>query len=91
MGTRRWWTIVALLASGLIGLGTATRAWAAETKDEIIEAEMLKDLDLLREANMAQQGELLRRMGIVERLRLLESLKFLESSTPPDPARKEGN
>ena len=91
MGTRRWRTMLALLASGLIGLGTATRAWATETKDEIIEAEMLKDLDLLREANMAQQGELLRRMGIVERLRLLESLKFLEGSTPPDPARKDGN
>ncbi len=83
--------MLALLASGLVGLGTASRAWAAETKNEVIEAEMLKDLDLLREANMTQQGELLRRMRIVERLRLLESLKFLEDSAPPDPARKEGN
>ena len=83
--------MLALLASGLVGLGTASLAWAAEPKDEVIEAEMLRDLDLLREANMAQQGEFLQRMRIVERLRLLESLKFLEDAAPPDPARKEGN
>jgi hypothetical protein len=83
--------MLALLASGLVGLGTASRAWAAEPKDEIIEAEMLKDLDLLREADMAQQGELFRRMRIMERLRLLESLGFLEGSMPHDPATKEGN
>lgn len=83
--------MLALLASGLVGLGTASRAWAAEPKDDVIEAEMLKDLDFLREANMAQQGDFFRRMRIVERLQLLESLGFLEGSTPADPATKEGN
>ncbi len=85
---RPGWRILALFACGLVGFAAGPQA--AETKEEAIEAEMLKDLDLLRETNMAQQGEFFRRMRFLERLRLLESLKFLEGSPPTEPAAKEG-
>ena len=83
--------MLALCTWGVVGFATASRAQAAERKGEVVEAEMLRDLDLLRETNMAQQGDFFRRMRIVERLQLLESLGFLEGSTPADPATKEGN
>lgn len=89
MGARPWWWALAVCACGLAGLAAGSRAGAAEPKAEVVEAEMLKDLDILREANMAQQGEFLRRMGVLERLRLLESLPFLEGLAPADPAAKE--
>lgn len=89
MGARpRWWAL-AVCACGLAGLAAGSRAGAAEPKGEVVEAEMLKDLDLLREASMAQQGEFFRRMRVLERLRLLESLPFLEGPAPADPAAKE--
>jgi len=81
--------VLALFACGLAGFAAGSRARAAEPKDEVLEAEMLKDLDLLRETNMAQQGEFFRRMKVLEYLRLLESLGFLEGSLPPEPAAKE--
>lgn len=90
MRTRPWWRAVVLLAAGLVGLVAGSRVGAAESKDEVVEAEMLKDLDLLRETNMAQQGELLRRMNVMERLRLLESLGYLEGVPAQAPATKEG-
>lgn len=89
MQTRRRWRVGVLLAAGLVGLVAVPRARAAESKDEVVEAEMLRDLDLLRETNMAQQDELLRHMRVLERLRLLESLGFLEGSPTQGPATKE--
>jgi len=88
------WKMLAVFACGLVGAAGwvpmpngypcagvgAVRAWAAETKEEIVDAEMLKDLDLLREVTMTQQGELLRRMSFWERLHLLERLRLLEST-----------
>ena len=69
------WRMLAVFACGLVGVAGGTRAWAAEAKDDAVDAEMLKDLDLLRETSMAQQSEFLRRMRVLERLRLLESLR----------------
>ena len=85
----RWWGILALFACGLVGFAAGSRVRAAESKDDAVDAEMLKDLDLFRETNMAQESEFFGRMRILERLRLLESLRFLESAPPPDPAVKE--
>ncbi len=87
---RPGWRILTLFACGLVGFAAGSEVRATGTKEEAIEAEMLKDLDLLRETNMAQQGEFFRRMKFLERLRLLESLKFLEGSPPTEPAAKEG-
>lgn len=56
----------------------AVRAWAAETKDEVVDAEMLKDLDLLSEVEVAKDRELLQRLRFWERVRLLERLQYLE-------------
>jgi len=86
--TPRWWGL-ALLACGLVGFVAASRVQAAEPKDDVLEAEMLRDLDLLRETNMAQQGEFFQRMGVLEQLRLLESLRFLEGSPAQGPTMKE--
>lgn len=81
--------MLALLTCGLSGFAGASRVQAAEPKDDVVEAEMLRDLDLLRETNMAEQGEFFRRMSVLERLRLLESLRFLEGSPAQDPTTKE--
>ena len=97
------WRMLAVFACGLVGIAGrvpmpdgyprasvgAVRAWAAETKEEVVDAEMLKDLDLLKEVNMAQQRELFRQLSFWERLRMLERLRLLESPTAPDPAVKE--
>lgn len=80
--------MLAVVACGLFGVAGGTRAWAAETKEEVVDAEMLKDLDLLREVNVPQQGELLGRMRFWERFQMLERLRMLETTTP-DPAAKE--
>ncbi len=72
------WRMLAILACGLVGAAGGTLAGAAETKEEVVDVEMLKDLDLLREVNVARERELLQRMGFWERLRLLERLRYLE-------------
>ncbi len=90
MGTRRAWRMLALFASGLVGFAAGSRVRAAEPTDEVVEAEMLKDLDLLSETDMPQPGEFFRRMRVLEYLRLLESLRVLEGSAPSEPATKEG-
>lgn len=96
------WKMLAVVACGLFGVAGrvpmrdgyphvsvgAVRGWAAETKEEVVDAEMLKDLDLLREVNVPQQGELLGRMRFWERFQMLERLRMLETTTP-DPAAKE--
>lgn len=89
MAARTGWRMLAVFACGLVGVAGGTRAWAAETKEEVLDAEMLKDLDLLKEVNMAQQRDLLRRLAFWERLQMLERLRLLESPTPPDPTVKE--
>jgi len=86
--TPQWW-VLAFLACGLVGFAAASEVRAAEPTDDVVEAEMLRDLDLLRETDMAQQGEFFRRMEVLERLRLLESLRFLEGSPAQGPATKE--
>lgn len=104
MAMRPTWRALLLVACGLVGLAGrvpmpdgyprvsvgAVRARAAEPKDDAVEAEMLKDLDLLREVNVARDGELLKRLRFWERLRLLERLKYLEGTTRTEPAAKEG-
>ena len=67
----------------------AVRAWAAETKDEVVEAEMLKDLDILREVNVPRDRELLQRLRFWERLPMLERMRMLETTPPPEPSGKE--
>jgi hypothetical protein len=56
----------------------AVRAWAAETKDDAVDAEMLKDLDLLSEVEVDKDRELFQRLRFWERFRLLERLQYLE-------------
>lgn len=73
------WKTLAVFACALVGFaGAGTRAWAAETKDEVVDAEMLKDLDLLSEVEVAKDRELLQRLRFWERVRLLERLQYLE-------------
>jgi hypothetical protein len=79
------WKMLAVFACGLVGLtgrapvpGAGMRAWAAETKDEAVDAEMLKDLDLLSEVNVAKDRELIQRLRFWERVGLLERLRYLE-------------
>lgn len=79
------WKMLAVFACGLVGLtgrapvpGAGMRAWAAETKDEAVDAEMLKDLDLLSEVEVAKDRELLQRLRFWERFGLLERLRYLE-------------
>lgn len=79
------WKMVAVVACGLVGFGgrvpmpeAGVRAWAAETKDDTVDAEMLKDLDLLSEVEVAKDRELLQRLRFWERFRLLERLRYLE-------------
>lgn len=86
------WKMLAVLACGLVGFagrlsvpdgspraGVGTgRAWAAEAKDDPVDAEMLKDLDLLSEVEVAKDRELLQRLRFWERFRLLERLRYLE-------------
>lgn len=78
MSARVVWKVLAMVACGLVGVGGGPRAWAAETKDEVVDAEMLKDLDLLSEVNVARERELLQRMRFWERFRLLERLRYLD-------------
>ena len=72
------WRMLAVFACGLVGVAGGTRAWAAETKDETVDAEMLKDLDLLREVNVPRDRELLQRLRFWERFPMLERLRYLE-------------
>ncbi len=72
------WRMLAVFACGLVGITGATHAWAAQTKDEVVEAEMLKDLDLLREVNVPRDRELLQRLRFWERVPMLERLRYLE-------------
>lgn len=72
------WKTLAVFACALVGFAGGTRAWAAETKDEVVDAEMLKDLDLLSEVEVAKDRELLQRLRFWERVRLLERLQYLE-------------
>ncbi|MBI3030822.1 MAG: hypothetical protein HYY64_15060 [Candidatus Rokubacteria bacterium] len=72
------WKMLAVLACGLVGIAGGTRAGAAETKDDAVDAEMLKDLDLLSEVEVANDRELLQRLRFWERFRLLERLRYLE-------------
>lgn len=90
MATRLGRGAVALFACGLVRFAAASSVGAAEPKDEVVEAEMLRDLDLLREAGQGRSGEFFRRMRVLERFRLLEALRLLEGSMPSDPALKEG-
>ncbi|MEK7364448.1 MAG: hypothetical protein AAB016_10790 [candidate division NC10 bacterium] len=79
------WKMLAVFACGLVGFADRVpmpeawvRAWAAETKDDAVDAEMLKDLDLLSEVEVAKDRELLQRLRFWERFRLLERLRYLE-------------
>ena len=91
MAARFQWRGVALFACSLVGFVAGPRAWAAELPETVVQAEMLKDLDLLREVNIAREGELLQQLSFWERFRLLERLRFLEDFPPRDPAvREEG-
>lgn len=72
------WKMLAVFACGLVGVAGGTRAWAAETKDDAVDAEMLKDLDLLSEVEVSKDHELLQRLRFWERFRLLERLRYLE-------------
>ena len=90
------WKTLAVFACALGGFaGRApmpeawVRAWAAETKDEVVEAEMLKDLDILREVNVPRDRELLQRLRFWERLPMLERMRMLETTPPPEPSGKE--
>ena len=78
MAARAWWRMLAVFACGLVGVAGGTRAWGAEGKDEVVEAEMLKDLDLLREVNVPQDRELLQRLRFWERFPMLERLRYLD-------------
>lgn len=78
MAARAGWKMLAVFACGLVGFAGGTRAWAAETKDDAVDAEMLKDLDLLSEVNVAKDRELLQRLRFWERVPLLERLQYLE-------------
>ena len=78
MAGRAWWRMLAVFACGLAGVAGATSTWAAEVKDEVVEAEMLKDLDLLSEVEVAKDRELLQRLRFWERFRLLERMRYLE-------------
>ena len=81
--------MLAVFACGLAGVAGATRARAAEVKDEVVEAEMLKDLDLLREVNVPRDRELLQRLRFWERLPMLERMGMLEITPAPEPSGKE--
>ena len=77
--------MLAVFACGLVGFAGRVpipeawvRAWAAETKDDVVDAEMLKDLELLSQVNVAKDRELLQRLRFWERFRLLERLRDLE-------------
>ena len=74
----RWWGILALFACGLVGFAAGSRVRAAESKDDAVDAEMLKDLDLLSEVEVAKDRELLQHLRFWERFRLLERLRYLE-------------
>ena len=89
MAARGWWRMLAVFACGLAGVAGATRAGAAEVKDEVVEAEMLKDLDLLREVNVPRDRELLQRLRFWERFQMLERMRMLETAPAPEPSGKE--
>ena len=77
--------MLAVFACGLVAFAGRVptsdargRAWAAEMKDDAVDAEMLKDLDLLSQVEVAKDRELLQRLRFWERFRLLERLQYLE-------------
>jgi hypothetical protein len=65
---------------------------------EVVDAEMLRDLDLLSSPDYARDREVARRMGFFERLRMLENQRAQEaangpesaSSPPPPPPARSG-
>jgi hypothetical protein len=77
----------------VMALAGASEASAAErgapggpaSASEVVDAEMLRDLDLLSSPDYARDREVARRMGFLERLRMLESQRAQEAADGPGP------
>lgn len=77
--------LVLLALAGAVELGAAERAEAPKqpkTTPEMVDAEMLRDLDLLSSPDYARDREVARRMGLFERLRMLESQSAQDAAAP---------
>lgn len=70
-------TLLALLGATTTAAGEPRPAAKSETQPEVVDAEMLRDLELLISPDHARDQEVARRMGFLERLRMLD--------TPPAP------
>ncbi len=83
----RWIWPVGLAALALAGAGeaNATERGGRAGVPEVVDAEMLRDLDLLSSPDYARDREVARRMRLLERLRMLESERAQEAASGPGP------
>jgi hypothetical protein len=63
---------------------------AAPTKDEEVDAELLRDLEVLNSANYARDREIAKRMSILERMRMLQTLPDGYNQQQADGAMRPG-
>jgi len=61
-------------------------AAAAQTKDEEVDAGMLRDLDVLNNANYARDRQIAKRMSLFEQVRVLQGLTSASSQPQPEGA-----
>ena len=66
--------LVSLAPTGAEAAEAPRTGSAVPTKDEEVDAELLRDLEVLNSANYARDREIAKRMSILERMRMLQTL-----------------